>query len=313
MELNAVQSSTAPTSAFNYETMLTESIEHFLNQYREGVSDFSGFSSIFFRLLQTMADPPLEIIWFYSAVTFHSTNLTVSDASIRVFSAKDLFQMLVSCSSSCNGLKSVAVLAPLIFELYQLISAFLSRSSLVEIEKELSREVECLVEGIISYISICSCNNSDGQDGVVGLNSCLIDLIRVWTVNTVKENYSFEEDISAFFPLVSAEVRKCFSEGCVVGHLAGVVMSEALLLRLCLKFYSGISRDIQREMRNWVVCSISGFKNFYLCDTLLRMLLEPVLPVNFLLVSISHLFSILFSLLATQMGSGCGNSRETET
>lgn len=51
----------------------------------------------------------------------------------------------------------------------------------------------------------------------------------------------------------------------------------------------------------------------FMADTLLRMLLEPVLPVNFLLVSISHLFSILFSLLATQMGSGCGNSRETET
>ncbi|KAK9273429.1 hypothetical protein L1049_018239 [Liquidambar formosana] len=69
-----LESINGPKPPETYEPMLIESLQRFLADYRNGVSDFSCFSSIFSRLVQTMTDPPLEITWFYSAVTFRTHN-----------------------------------------------------------------------------------------------------------------------------------------------------------------------------------------------------------------------------------------------
>lgn len=252
-----LESINGPKPPETYEPMLKESLQRFLADYRNGVSDFSCFSSIFSRLVQTLTDPPLEITWFYSAVTFRTHNCTVQDPLKQVELAKDLFHVLVSCSISCSGLKRVALLAPAIYILYELIA-----------DTKFSKcrtEIDCLVEGIVSYISICCCNDLEENDGSsVQLGRCFFDLVRAWMVDRIEVNCKNGEGLRVFFPLVNDEVRSGVGEGSGVGYLAGVVMCEAFLLRLCLKFDSGVSRvELQKDMQNLVVNAITGFRNCY--------------------------------------------------
>ncbi|KAM7507544.1 hypothetical protein LguiA_017997 [Lonicera macranthoides] len=257
----------------SYTSMLKESVDHFLAEYRRGSSDFSTFRSIFFRLFQTMPDPPLEIIWFYSAITYHSSKSALKDNSNELLVAKDMFQLLVSCSSPCNGFRKVAVLVPVVYELFNRLCDFPRNLSL-------RREIEGLVEGIISYISIC-CGNYDKECGNLLDNhmACFSDLIRVWTVDRGGDN------LEIFFPLVSEEICRGIGES-GVGYLAGVVMIEVFLLSLCLKFGARVPTDeLEKGIRDWAVQIIKGFHNCYFLDMLLRVLLEPHLPVTTLLKS----------------------------
>jgi len=67
------------------------------------------------------------------------------------------------------------------------------------------------------------------------------------------------------FPLAGEEARReLMKEGCSVEYLAGVVVAEAFLLRLCLKVQNatGVSRaELQKELRIWAVSSIPVFQN----------------------------------------------------
>ncbi|KAF8388845.1 hypothetical protein HHK36_025525 [Tetracentron sinense] len=276
----------------NYQIMLKESIDRFLAECRKGISDFSGFGSIFFRLLQARVDPPLEVIWFYCAVSSRSSNLTGDDPLNRVLMAKDLFQLLAACSASCNGLKSIAILAPVLFELHRLVVDLPEKKLSLKTEKKLKREIECLIEGIVSYISICCCKDSSEEEASVVLLPCFADLVRVWTVDPLDGNQEIREDLRVFFPLISDEI--CLGlegGGGVVSYLAGVIITEAFLLRLCLKFRVGLSRsELRKELRTWAVGSITGFRNCYFFETLVRMLLEPTLPVTSLLGSEDEVF-----------------------
>ncbi|XVE70940.1 hypothetical protein DITRI_Ditri10aG0110100 [Diplodiscus trichospermus] len=258
-----------PKPPDTFQPMLTESIHRFLTEYRSGAADFSNFASIFSRLLQNLADPPLEFVLFYSAVTFHSTNKFNSPKSVSA--SKDLFQLLVSCSTSCNAVKRISVLAPVIYELYRSVFD----------QKELKGEVESLLEGIVSYISICCCTEAEGNGD---LSSRFVDLLRVWMVDRVGEEGEKRDDLKLFFPVVSEEVRKIIAGGCGIQYLAGVVMCQAFLLRLCFKFGSGIPRlELEKDVHDCAVQMITGFRNFYFLDILLRMLLEPVLPITTIL------------------------------
>ncbi|XP_075670415.1 uncharacterized protein LOC142640217 [Castanea sativa] len=263
-----------------YQPMLTESIQRFLTEYRNGVTDFSNFGSIFSRLLQIVPDPPLQILWFYSALTFHTSKLTHhSPISKRVVLVKELFQLLTARSSPCGQFKKIATLAPVIYELYHLA---------VQHDNKISRkEIENLLEGVVSYTSIC-CGGGGGDCEAVGVKeeeesltvSGFRDVLGVWTV----DNCGDRDELRVFFPVVSEEVRNGIRVGCGVGYLAGVVMCEAFLLRLCLKFGSGNSRlELEKDLHNWAIQTINGFQSFWFIDTLLKMLLEPVLPVTFLL------------------------------
>ncbi|KAJ9183557.1 hypothetical protein P3X46_007396 [Hevea brasiliensis] len=266
-----------------FQSMLKESVDRFLIEYRKGATDFSNFTSIFSRFLQNLPDPPLEIVWFYAALTLRSTKFTAENSSNQVVVAKDLFQLLVSCSSSCNAVKKIAVLAPVIYELHSLVSE----------GKLFTKEIESLFEVIFSYISICSGTNFNENDEFEALNSCFMDLIRVWLVEKIGENCKLGEELRVFFPLVSDEIRKGImgSDGCEIGYVAGIVMSETFLLMFCLKFRLGISRaELETELRGWAVQTITAFRSYHFVDTILRMLLEPVLSVTSLLNSEEEVF-----------------------
>ncbi|KAL6985516.1 hypothetical protein U1Q18_018891 [Sarracenia purpurea var. burkii] len=268
----------------NYQLMLRESVGHFLAEYKKGCSDFSGFGSIFFRLLQKTTDPPLEITWFYSAMNFHSSvKSTLEEDPLKkvIIAAKDLFQLLVSCSSPCNGLKKVAVLAPVMYELYYVASNCSNEGFC------LKKEIGGLVEVIVSYISLC-CSNylEEWENGSENLSDGFEDLIRVWTVDRTEVNCEFDCNSTVFFPLVSGKNRSQVGVGCRVGYLAGVVMVEAFFLSLYLKFGWGVLREeLLKDMRSWAVQTITGFQNSCFFDMLLKVLLEPSLPVTTLLSS----------------------------
>ncbi|XP_057467611.1 uncharacterized protein LOC130756964 [Actinidia eriantha] len=268
----------------DYDQMLRESIPHFLANYKKGCTDFSVFGSIFFRVVQKMTDPPLEITWFYSAVTFHSSVKSIFEDPLKksvVLAVKDLFQLLVLLLGPCKSLKRVAALAPVVYELYYLVFDSLKEGLC------LKREIEGLVEGIASYISQC-CSNYSGEweIGSGDLLGGFADLTRVWTVDRVGKGCEFGGNLRVFFPLVSSEICNGVNVGCEVGYLAGVVMVEVFLLRLYLKFGSMVSREeLQKDMQNWAAQTIKGFQNPHFFDMLLRMLLEPSLPVITLLNS----------------------------
>ncbi|XP_028798510.1 uncharacterized protein LOC114753965 [Neltuma alba] len=248
--------------------MLKESVDHFLTKYRNGVTDFCDFSSIFSRMLQSMADPPLGVVWFYSALGFHTTKLAVQiESSGRAAVAKDLFQLLVSCSDYCGSMKRIAILAPFVFELHRLV---------VE-ETDLKSEVQSLLEGLISYCSIfCGQGLQEDSDGMTSLDPSFLVVIPVWIV----DQSGVWDHSKEFFPIISDQLREGIKSGCDIGFLAGIVMCEALLLNLCLEFESGIAKaEQEKKLHGVAVQNITGFRNFYFLDILSRMMLEPVLPV----------------------------------
>ncbi|KAJ7966448.1 SNF2 domain protein [Quillaja saponaria] len=257
-----------------YHILLKESIDRFLSEYRNGVTDFCHFRLIFSRLLQNLPDPPLEIVWFYSATIFHSNKLSIDqDPLSGVSIAKDLFQLLVSCSDSCGSLTRIGILAPVVYELYCLV-----------VEKKYLNMVESLLEGLISYCSIC-CGQEElheNTDELVGLEWGLMDVIPVWMV----DKSGSVDYLKDFFPIITDQFRKMIKMGCGIGLLAGVVMCEAFLLRLCLKFESGTSQaELEKYLPSLVVQMMTGFRNRSFFDNIFRMLLEPVFPVTSILSS----------------------------
>lgn len=137
-----------------------------------------------------------------------------------MLAVKDLFQLLVSCSNPCNnGLKRVALLAPVVYELYCVVFGCFDR------DLWLKRESEGLVEEIVCYIIICCSKYSEEWEiGSDNLTYGFVDLVWVWTVDRVREDCEFGDDLRVFFPLVSGEVCSGVNVGCGAGNLAGVVM-----------------------------------------------------------------------------------------
>lgn len=105
----------------------------------------------------------------------------------------------------------------------------------------------------------------------------------MWSVRNSRDRCPFQ----VLFPLVGDEARReLMKDGCSVTFLAGVVVAEAFLLRLCLKVQgvAGVPRsELQKELRIWAVSSISVFQNQQFFGVLLNMLVNPPLPVYSLL------------------------------
>lgn len=257
-----------------YEVMLRESIKRFLaGIHREGF-DFAGFRSVMSRQLQSSADPPLEIVWLYSAASYHES-IAAKKSFDRARAVRDLLQLLSAFSATIGGAKSIALIAPVVYDLYQC-----AVDGLVEMKD--MKEIECLADGILSYISICRGQCRDSEESSTGLHPCFLDLVTVWTLR----HSGSEGSLEAFFPLISSEARKRFEmEGCEVGYLAGVVMAEAFLLRLCLKVkFGGTSRkELQKELGIWAVSSITVLCNRHFFEILLKFLLDPKVNVDALL------------------------------
>ncbi|KAL6006005.1 hypothetical protein ACLOJK_040050 [Asimina triloba] len=240
----------------NHESFLSESINRFFHESQRRNCDFSSFRSVISRLLQSCADPPLEIVWFYAAVTFHESNSAKKDVSNRISASKDLLQLIAACSASSDGLKCIGLLAPVLFELHSAVTEFES------VSKKKRREIECLVEGIVGYISICTSRDPGGEEGSASLRY-FADLVRVWMVDRMEGNWEVGRGLKMFFPLVSDEIRYGLCEGgCGVGYLAGVVTVEAFLLSLFLRVRSrGQKTELAKEMKVWAVSTITGFRN----------------------------------------------------
>ncbi|KAG9456562.1 hypothetical protein H6P81_001070 [Aristolochia fimbriata] len=269
--------SSYPLGAENFDTLLKESIDRFLHETKKQKRDFSGFRTIFLRLLQSRLDPPLEVVWFYSAISFHESRVSQDGASTSLSEVKDLFQLLCACSASSDGAKSIALLAPLIGMLHYSFTESSSGNHSSKKAMKMARELESLTEGIIGYISICCCKYGDEDGGSAGSLSCFSDLIKVWAMAEAGEA------LSGFFPLISDQIRdELGTDGCRIDYLSAIVILQAFFLRLCLKFQSDVSKsELQKELKIWAVGAITGFRNCLFFELLLRMLLEPKLPATF--------------------------------
>lgn len=253
-----------------YEPMLRESISFFLKEPHRGGSDFSALQSISYHHLHTMEDPPFGVLWFYSAMSYHSFKAIPQDPSKKLLIPKDLFQILLSSSTLCNALKKVALLAPVIYVVNN------SVIDLLKTDLCLGRQIESLLERVISYISMC-CALDEQENGSDELTSYFVDLIRVWTMDQVGDSCKLVDDmslLSLFFPLLSDEVRLKINVGCRMDYLAGVVMNEIFLLRLQLKLGFGMwGENLRRDMGEWAVQTIKRFQNFVFFGELFNTLL----------------------------------------
>lgn len=227
------------------ESMVKESAARFLQELPTGACDLAGFRSIFFRLLQSSPDPPLDAVWFYAAAAFREARASNADGAAA---ARDLFQLLSAFSAGRCGAESVALLAPVVCEVHRLVGelkegAFSSKKG---------RRLAGLVEGMVGYIGICSCRD----EGCGGRTVCLLDLVRVWT------GEEGEEGFAVFFPLVDDRLRSVVREEVGVEYLAAVVMLEAFLLMLWLKLRGGGPRmELQKEIKSWAVGAITAFRS----------------------------------------------------
>ncbi|KAM3349819.1 hypothetical protein ACQJBY_022595 [Aegilops geniculata] len=213
------------------ESLLRDSTSRFLAAVSAAPDpDLTNFRSLFSRVLTTYPDPPLEAVWFFSALTFH-------DAPDDLRSILHLLSAFTA--SSPAAAKPLALLAPVVSELFH--------------SAKPRREIEALVEAVLSYISICSSRPAGGEVNADAgrLLPGFGELVKVWSVRNSKDRCPFQ----VLFPLVGDEARReLMKDGCSVIFLAGVVVAEAFLLRLCLKVQgvAGVPRsELQKELRIW--------------------------------------------------------------
>lgn len=248
-----------PITGKNYELKLNESIRNLLAETHKEAPNFSHFIHVFRELMQAQLDPSLESIWVYAGLTFRSRNSPKDDLLDQISSSKDLFQLVSACSVSCGASKSIALLAPVVFEVYRVVVELFGKDSDLKKQRKAMREAKSLVEGILGYINVCCCEDYGEQCDSVGSNMMtpFADLVHVW----IDSN----DGIECFLPLVSGEVCERLSVGgCGVRHLAGVVIAEVFLLELCLRFRAGTVREeLEKELRSWAVGSITGLGNFF--------------------------------------------------
>lgn len=163
------------------------------------------------------------------------------------------------------------MLAPVICELHCLVLD----------NKILNPEVESLLEGLVCYSSICcGAGLEEEDDGLAGSGSCFSDVLQAWTVDKI----GVGDELRVVFPMVSDEVRKAIRMGCGVGYLAGVVMCEALLLRLCFKFWSGSGSsrmELEKDVRDSAVHTINGFRSIWFLGESYSCLLEILVTYLF--------------------------------
>lgn len=254
-------SNSVPLVSENYALKLKHSMQDLLAENRKQFPDFSLFVDAFYELMQATVDPPFEVIWVYAVITFRSRNIEKGDSLDRILAAKDLFQLLSACSVSVGASKSIALLAPLVFEVHRVILELFGRGLRLKREKKAMREVKSLVDSVLGYISVCCSKIVEEETDSVSLNLILPfnDLACVW----VNSNDGFE----SLLPLVSRDVYNwlCISREFHVANLAGAVIMEAFLLKMCLSFHlaTPLRDELEMNLKSWAVGSISSFQNIY--------------------------------------------------
>lgn len=253
----------------NYEISLNQSLEALLKSLGNPYSKKTSFMSDFRALVQSRADPPLETIWVFSALSFHSQRAPNAQLLDRILAIKDLFQLIGSCSASCSSGKSIALVAPVICNLHKFILEANGLQLGSKIERKVKSEIGSLVDSIVGYINVCCSGFEGGFDDSDGLIRPLSELISLWVVDEALRNENVES-LRVFFPLLSDDVVKRVSEdGCGMLDLVGFVITEAFLLKLCWKIKEGFGEKMQNELKPWIVGSITGFRNSYFYGSIL--------------------------------------------
>ncbi|KAL9659596.1 hypothetical protein QQ045_024403 [Rhodiola kirilowii] len=267
----------------NYRATMSQLMQGLGDEQRKGNSDLSYYAPKFYELMQARVDPPLEAIWVYSWLSFNCRNFEKVDALERVVAIKDLFHSISACLVSSGAAKSVVGISPVVFELCAFVSEEVGDKDLSsKREKKILKEIVNLSEMILGFVNV-SLNASNEE---VELNGCIAsfpDLARLWMSSDADESGV----LKLFLPLASNEVcREVVSSGYNMKQLAGAVTAEAFLMKLSLLFHGGIPRSqLEQEMRNWAIGSISASQYHYFFEVLAKMLLERTLPLNHLSIS----------------------------
>ncbi|XP_047338980.1 uncharacterized protein LOC124942503 [Impatiens glandulifera] len=267
-----------PASMDKYEVSLNQSIQELLDQQSKSNIVHKDFVSNFYELMQIRANPPVETIWVYSALKFRSSNPPKDELLGRLEAIKNLFGLISACSVSCSSSESIILMAPVLYELHNLVVDMKSQSISSKTEKKVMQGINSLSASILAFINIC-CSGDHAE-------KCLIrpleDLVRVWIGG---------DEIGGsklFFPLLSDGIIQWLSEEDNNGadELAGAVIMEAFLFRFCLDINRGTSKqELQKDLITWSISSITGFHHVYFFEILVRTLLDQTLPVTSLLKS----------------------------
>ncbi|XP_050374591.1 uncharacterized protein LOC126792148 [Argentina anserina] len=256
---------------------INPSIQTAIDEFHKENPKLSHLIHQFYHSMQSRVDPTPESIWVYAALTFRSRNHPKGDIFDRVSAAKDLFQLLCSCIAPCTAAKGAALLAPVVRLVHDVVLDLPKNDLGVKKEKKAWKEVKNLVGVILGFVNVCCSSNGLGEVEHLGWSSS--GLSCVWLDRN--------ESVGKLLPLVSEGVIGELSErDGDVSYLAGVVIAEVFLLRMCLTCKGGGSREeLEAELRSWAVGSMTGFQNVYVFEVLLRMLLEKTLPVTSLVSS----------------------------
>lgn len=246
----------------NYEISLNKSIKALLTSLRgSNFQSSSNFISEFQQFVQSKSNPPLESIWVYAALTFISQK---TEPFSRLSQIKELFQLIVSCSASSNSIKSIALVAPVIYNLHKFILDLKGFQLGSKKERKLSGEIKSLVDSILGYINVCSNGFDQHFDELESLIMPLGDLISLWLLGDGDEDMN-ADSLRVFFPLLSDDITNRLSvEGCEMIDLAGFVVAEAFLLKLCWKIQEeGFEEKVQNDFRFWIIGSVTGLRSSY--------------------------------------------------
>ncbi|KAM1037113.1 hypothetical protein FF1_032018 [Malus domestica] len=183
----------------NYDRKLTQSIQNLLSEIPKQSPKCSDFAEEFYEKMQARVDPHLESTWVYVALAFRSWNHPKDDHLDRVSTADDLFQLLSMCSASCDSSKSVAMLAPVVRQVYNVGVDLFKMDLSWKREKKVMRNVRDFVGTILGYINLCSFEDSGS------LITPFSGLIRVWM--------NSNEGLESFLPLVSSDIFGGLNEG----------------------------------------------------------------------------------------------------
>ncbi|KAL3332240.1 hypothetical protein AABB24_032704 [Solanum stoloniferum] len=247
----------------NHEIVLKNLIQAVLDS--PGSKKLSSLRSNFEELLQRSVDPPFETIWVYSALRYRGFSSTENDLFKRLAAVKDLFQLIVSCSVSCDFFKSIALIAPVMYNVFRLVMGLKGFEQKAKKEKKFVREVNGLVDSILGYVKVCCEGVEDRCDVSEGFLRPVRELVTVWMWDNTVEDTGDKGCMRAFFPILTDEiVERVNAEGCEQSALAGCVIAEAFLLKLCLRFMEdGSRKELQDELRAWIIASITGLQNPY--------------------------------------------------
>lgn len=246
----------------NYNLTLAQSMQSVVAEIKKETPNFTHFVYIFYELMQAKIDPPLETIWVYVALSFRRLNFTDEDPLNQLSVVKDLFQLISACSGSCGSSKSIALLAPVAFQVYKVAVELKGRDLGSKRDKKVIRELKSLIDAILGFVIVCYCKNLNGQSDVISDND-------LNPIVPVKYLFSLWMDkngnLESFLPLVNADVFRGICEReCDVNHLAGVVVVEVFLLKFCLNFMVGdAGKELEKELTSWVVSSMTKIQNVY--------------------------------------------------